>query len=433
MTPSSPLRIAPIFATPVAAALLVACGDSGTSSESAAVERDSIGDTLVVRTVSGSAWGGREGRLVPEVTIGVLDGPEEQIFGNLRSLAVAADGTIFAMDAQALAVRVFAADGSYVRTLGRDGGGPGEFGQPDGGMAMLSDGRLAVRDPGNARLQLFDAASGEPLETWPVIAGGFHTSNPMVRSAGDTLLTPVLMERDVDVRDWRMGLQRVAPDGSIVDTLALPDAGWDAPRIEARRETEDGTNVSRNGVPFAPDEETAYHPHGFFVHGISDRYAFTLLRPGDWLRIERGAEPARVMPGEKDQAEASATRNMRATDPNWRWNGPAIPDVKPYFEQILPAEDGRIWVVVALAGVEGDDPDYDPTDPDAIEMRWTAPNAFDVFEVDGTYVGRVPVPDEVRLYPTPVIRGDTLWAVTRDELDVQRIVRYRLEPPGPGS
>lgn len=427
------IRIAAALFIAAATATLAACGGSGTSSESAAVERDSIGDTLVVRTVSGSAWGGREGRLVPEVTIGVLDGPEEQIFGNLRSMAVGPDGRIFVMDGQALAVRVFAPDGSYVRTLGRDGGGPGEFGQPDGGMAMLSDGRLAVRDPGNARLQLFDAASGEPLETWPVIAGGFNTSNPMVRAAGDTLLTPVLMDRDVDVSEWRMGLQRVAPDGSIADTLEAPDAGWDAPRIEARMESEGGTSVSMNGVPFAPDEQVAYHPDGFFIHGISTRYAFTLLRPGNWLRIERASEPARVMPGEKDEAEASATRNMRFTDPNWRWNGPAIPDVKPYFEQILPAEDGRIWVVVELPGVEGDDPDYDPTDPDAVEQRWSAPNAFDIFEIDGTYVGRVPAPEEMRLYPRPVIRGDYVWAVTRDELDVQRIVRYRLEPPGPGA
>jgi hypothetical protein len=422
-------RLLLLLAGSLAATLMMsACGGSS-SGTSMNVVRDSIGDTLVVRTVSGSEWGGAEGQLVPEMSVGVLDGPVEQIFGSIRSLSVGADGTLYVMDGQVPAVRVFDADGSYRTTLGRSGGGPGEFGQPDGGMRMLSDGRLAVRDPGNARLQIFDA-NGEPAETWPVIAGGFHTSSPMGRTAGDTLWTPVLMDREVDVSEWRMGLQRIAPDGAIVDTVETPDAGYEAPRIEARVETEGGANVSMNGVPFAPDETSALHPDGWFIHGISDRYALTLLRPGGYLRIEREASAVPVGPGEKSEAERQATRNMRSTDPNWRWNGPPIPDSKPYFEEIYAAADGRIWVLVELEGVEQDDPDYDPTDPDSIEDRWRARYAFDLFETDGTYVGRVPMPDDMSRFPQPVIRGDQVWAVTRDELDVQRVVRYRLVPPG---
>jgi hypothetical protein len=57
---------------------------------------------------------------------------------------------------------------------------------------------------------------------------------------------------------------------------------------------------------------------------------------------------------------------------------------------------------------------------------------FDVFETDGTYVGRVPMPENMGRYPRPLIRGDQVWAVTRDEFDVQRVVRYRLVPPGVG-
>ena len=425
-------RLVPLAAGLTGGLLLAACGGTGDPAASATVVRDSVGDTLVVRTVAGSSWGGREGSLVPEVTIGVLDGPEELIFGSIRGLAVASDGTIYVMDAQVPAVRVFEADGTYRATLGRDGGGPGEFGRPDGGMAVLSDGRLAVRDPGNARLQIF-AADGTALDTWPVIAGGFSTSTRMARTLGDTLWTPVLMDRDVDVSEWRMGLQRMAPDGTIVDTVPTPDAGWETPRIEARVETEDGQSVSINGVPFAPDETSSLHPGGWFVHGISDRYAFTLLRPGAFLRIERETTPAAVNPGEKAEAEASATRNMRSTDPNWRWNGPPIPDRKPYFESIFSGEDGRLWVAVELEGVEGEDPDYDPTDPDAVENRWRSRHAFDLFETDGTYVGRVPAPEELSFYPTPVFRGDEVWAVTRDDLDVQRVVRYRLRPPPPAG
>ncbi|NNK61700.1 MAG: hypothetical protein HKO98_00695, partial [Gemmatimonadetes bacterium] len=342
-----------LLAGPFAATLLIgACGGSS-SGDSMSVVRDSIGDTLIVRTVSGSEWGGAEGQLVPEVSVGVLDGPVEQIFGSIRSLAVGANGTLYVMDGQVPAVRVFEADGAYRTTLGRSGGGPGEFGSPDGGMAILSDGRLAVRDPGNARLQIFDA-NGEASQTWPVVAGGFHTSSPMKRTAGDTLWTPVLMDREVDVSDWQMGLQRVAPDGAVTDTVAIPEAGYETPRIEARVETDGGANVSMNAVPFSPDEASTLHPDGWFIHGISDRYAFTLLRPGGYIRIERDATPTSVTAGEKAEAEAEATRNMRSTDPNWRWNGPGIPDVKPAYDEIYTAMDGRIWVLVELEAVEQD-------------------------------------------------------------------------------
>ena len=60
---------------------------------------DSTGDTVVVRTVAGSVWGDTA-RLVPEVSIGMLDGPEEYMLGSVVSLAMGGDGTIYAMDRQ---------------------------------------------------------------------------------------------------------------------------------------------------------------------------------------------------------------------------------------------------------------------------------------------------------------------------------------------
>lgn len=419
MLPRALVMFTPLLAT-------LACGADGGGAPALEVVRDTVGDTVVVRTVAGSVWG--EGAtLVPEVTIGVLDGDEVYMFGQLRSLAVGPDGTIFAMDGQIPAVRVYDADGTYRTTLGRDGGGPGEFGQPDGGMAVLSDGRLAVRDPGNGRLQLFGPDLA-PLATWPVIRGGFNTSTPLFVGPGDTLLTPVLMDAEAAIGDWRMGLQRVAPDGSIADTLPVPDSGYESPFLEARNETDGGMNISRNSVPFSPTESWAYHPDGYFLHGVSTAYRIHALRQNDMpLIVERVVEPVRVTAGEKAEVEAQTTRGMRGTDPNWRWDGPAIPDTKPPFGRIFGARDGRIWVQVPQPGIEGEDPDYDPTDPDAVPDRWSEPVAFDVFESDGTFLGRVVGPEGLGTYPTPVFDGDRVWAVTHDDLGVQRIVRFRVE------
>lgn len=147
------------------------------------------------------------------------------------------------------------------------------------------------------------------------------------------------------------------------------------------------------------------------------------------MRIERVYEPVPVAPGEKREAEARATRNMRRTQPNWRWNGPPIPDAKPPIEDVHVSRDGRIWVQLSQPGIQVDDPDYDPTDPESIENRWRAPIAFDVFEADGTYLGRVPTDMEFNMYPTPIFGAEYVWATTQDDFGVQRVVRYQIHVP----
>jgi hypothetical protein len=52
--------------------------------------------------------------------------------------------------------------------------------------------------------------------------------------------------------------------------------------------------------------------------------------------------------------------------------------------------------------------------------------AYDVFASDGTYLGHVITPAEFQDSPDPLARGDTVWAVVRDDLDVPSIVRFRM-------
>lgn len=413
--------------------VLAACGGdappaAGDTSGGPQVARTMDGDTAVVRTVSGSVWGDGA-RLVPEVEIGVLDGDPNYMFGSIRSLAVDAEGRIFVMDAQALEVRVFAPDGTWIANWGRDGEGPGEFAQPDGGMVVLSDGRLVVRDPGNARFQVY-SPEGQPAGQWSVIRGGFSTSTQFALH-GDTILTSQVLNLDdgVPVRDWRTGYVRVSPEGEILDSIPFPTADFQEAVIEASL---DG-NTSVNRVPWSAQEELAWHPDGYFVHGTSDAYSFTLLREGAPLRIERAYTPVRVGSGERAMQEALTTRNMRGTDPNWRWNGPAIPDVKPPFADLNVGRDGRIWVSRTGEAYEREDPNYDPSEPEAVERNWGEERMFDVFESDGTFLGTVAMPRDLSPYPQPLFDGDRVWATATDDLGVQRVVRYRIERGGGGD
>lgn len=116
------------------------------------VETETISDTTVVRTVSGSVWKGNA-TLVPEVAVGELDGPEEYLFGSVGAIAVDDDHNFYILDEQAYNVRVFDSAGTYVTTLGREGEGPGEFKVPVG--IAISDGRVLVRDPAAGQYDQF--------------------------------------------------------------------------------------------------------------------------------------------------------------------------------------------------------------------------------------------------------------------------------------
>ena len=65
-----------------------------------------------------------------------------------------------------------------------------------------------------------------------------------------------------------------------------------------------------------------------------------------------------------------------------------------------------------------------------IEVTWAQDYLWDVFEKDGTFLGSVEMPRDFSRYPSPVFDGDFVWAITRDDFDVQRIVRYRIELDG---
>jgi len=424
----NPVRKQSLF--PVLCSCLVAACSAGEKSDGSlawVAEHDTVGDTVIVRTVSGSIWGDTA-ELVPEVSIGMLDGPEEYMFGSIVSLAMGADGTIYAMDRQVPALRVYNADGTYRTTFGGPGDGPGEYERPDGGLNVLSDGRILLRDPANARIQVF-SPEGEALDEWR-IRGGFNTSNRMIVDTLDRAYTLILLDVEADVRDWKSGLVQILPDGTPGDTLEPPETGFEESRIEARFTDPDGGNsVTVSNVPFTPSEQTALSPHGYFIHGVSTDYSLTLLRPQGPLRIVKNYSPVRVTSGEKAEEEAFATRDMKQTDPGWRWDGDPIPDMKPPYTSIYAGEDGTVWVQVSQPGVKHEDPAYDPSEPDAIADEWSEPYLFDVFDEEGRYLGAVRAPDGFSVRPRPIFTRNWVLGSMRDAYDVESVVRFRVEVP----
>ena len=399
-------QLALLAATTVCA--LAACGtEPGPAAAGPDVVVETIGDTTVVRTLSGSVWEG-EATLVPEVSIGELDGPEEYLFGWIFSLAVDDDRNVYVFDYQAQHVGVFDAQGNHLETLGGRGEGPGEFKGAEA-IAMLPDGRLVVRNPGNQRVEVFGPEPGH-TEQWRYPAGGLTTFRQLYTDMhGRTLVRIVDRSRPSSSGGGLVTqLLVLGPDGTPVDTLAEP------------------SHPSPTEVrPFTPRFQWTFHPSGHFLTGMPSEYRIDLARDDGVLRIERAVDPVPVLDEERAYAREQMVRSRRARDPDWSWSGPPVPRQKPFFRSLRTGRDGRIWVRVAAEGYSVENEDHDPGDPSSMPVIWREPVRYDVFEPDGTYLGVVVPPDGTTL-SIAVFDGDHVWAVTEDELEVERVVRFRI-------
>ncbi|MFN8378765.1 MAG: TIGR03663 family protein [Anaerolineae bacterium] len=87
-------------------------------------------------------------------------------FWGPRDVAVDADGNVYVSDTGNKRVRVYDANGNYVRDIGSAGSELGQLDEP-AGLAISPDGRLFVADTWNRRVSVFDL-QGTPLYTFPV-------------------------------------------------------------------------------------------------------------------------------------------------------------------------------------------------------------------------------------------------------------------------
>jgi hypothetical protein len=383
---------------------------------------DTAGDTVTVRTVAGSIWEDTA-TLAPEVTIGKLEGEEEYLLGDPRSIAVDEAGLIYVLDVHVPVVRVYAQDGLHLRDLGRQGDGPGEYRSPDG-MAVLSDGRVLVRDPPNARITLFDSL-GTHLGEWP-LTGGFNTDDRYYVDHSDFSYATTILERGTDPWAWRFGVVRYSPQGDIVDTIPAPTWDFDRAQVTA---SGDGFRTVRT-VPFSPIIAWTFSPRGYMVGGVSTDYRIDSFLPtGAVHRFERAFAPVLVKGAEADERRESITNNLRRRAGLWTWNGPPIPDEKPPFTEIFASWEGNIWVCLSTEGTPRmtiEEAADEEVRTGRRPFRFQESVAFDVFSPLGRYLGHVSPPESFRIEPEPIVRGDHVWAVTRDALDVPRVVRFRI-------
>lgn len=400
-----------LVATILLSALLASCGGAAASSLARAVT-----DTLpggIPRVISGgpTAWPDSGGaQLIEEARFSGADGTASEL-GQPRSLAVDEQGRVYVVDAKPAAIKVFSPDGKLIRTIGRDGEGPGEFRV---GFIAVRGGHLVLQDPQLARTSVWDTA-GTFLRSW-------HSSCCYwsdIQIDGQNLIYVPSMSAPKEGAPRRgTPYVRWTLEGVAKDTVWVPrEAEEKVWTVSLKR---GGKNVSmmRTSIPFQPGLTHTLHPEGGLVYAWTGSYSIVRSATGnDSLRVfgrtwtpdpvtderRNGELESRIKSGSESWGEANLRAAFKLSD---------IPSTLPAFMNLRVDPAGRTWARR-----------YPVSD--------TTRTTFDVFDSTGAYLG--PITVGLKMWGMQAWTRDGLVTMIEDDEGRPTVVRLRLSTVKPAT
>lgn len=360
--------------------------------------------------------------LEEQLRIGAIDGPDA--LSRVGDIVPSVDGRlIFVAQPQEHGIRVLdARTGARVRTIGRQGGGPGEFSRV-GSLSIRGD-SLFAEDLFARRIVVL-SDEGEDLGTFKIFSDYFMETRarplfPAVTPSGGIWTTTAVSAAAVARgRVSERPLAIIARDGRLLHRVAsVPIEG-------------SGSVAELRGGLFLVFFQPLLHPDGLagvapdgsaaVVVGLAEERGagsrFTVTRidhTGDTIfsRTYR-FEPQPVTPAGRDSLlnhlsttmfKEAGARARSAAEQHIR-----IPEIQRPVTRVLVTVDGRTWLR------------REELRP---RSRWL------ILDAHGELDGLLETPHGLELRH---VAGDTVWGVVRDELDVPYVVRYRLRPRPAGS
>jgi len=178
---------------------------------------------------------------------------EGEVFGSINDLTVDVDGNVYILDGQAVEVRMFSHDGTYLRTFGHEGEGPGEFRHPMG-VVMLPDNRMAVCQSSPPRLVAFDR-DGKSSD----LSIDFDSNHPIQFLSNVQCAKDSIVMTGMDVRTSPQGQERISrvmrfnADGKFMCELAASTARLEFDKPVIRDERSPYVRCSNSGTAYIAD------------------------------------------------------------------------------------------------------------------------------------------------------------------------------------
>lgn len=311
---------------------------------------------------------------------------EEEFFGVISDILVDADHNMYILDMQLSEVRVFDEAGTYLRTLGREGEGPGEFRRPVS-MAFFPDGGLGVIQAWPSKMVRFDA-SGNPGADFAFKpeGAGFASLTDAAMSGKELALIYGLSEPQEGRFVSTAYLGRVGLDGKLSSVLTSAERSMDyANSLCIERDWNQFERcwaAGRDGRVYARRAFTEYAVDYWAAdgtHRVIHREAPALKRSSkdiEKIKSAWAAMIARWVPNPSFEIE-----------PNWN-----------PVESIVARADGSVWIRPARG---------------AHDLEPGVLTRFDVFDAQGRYLQELVMngsfdPDNDGLF----VEGAYLFVVT---------------------
>jgi hypothetical protein len=385
-----------------------ACGDA--SARSNTIVADSAGVQIV--TSMGPSWDEGERWIVDSEPLLDIGGNESDPHYDLFRVARAprlSDGRVAVLNGGTSEVRYYDSTGTWLRSVGREGQGPGEF-ESTSGLYRLPGDTLLVYDINLRRMSRL-APDGSFLPSISMAeAGGGMPIRPIGQLAdGSWAATGVnffTMETQSGVTRPPLQLLHVASDlNQVTDTIAvLPGSqGW----------VETGTDESRRfmsvrSLPFGLSSPYAAGDSLIYA-GDAAQFVIGVYRPdGTLVRSIRYQVPRTPVTAEVIERlkadELSRIPESNRADHKAQWERMPMAELLPAFSAFTVDAGGNLWVI---------GPRVLPSDP----------ASADVFSPDGKLLGQVDLPAGVSPYE---IGRDYLLGVWKDEMELEHVRMYRI-------
>ena len=361
---------------------------------------------VVVENTLASAW-----TTTPEWTLEEdlrIWGPPDGYLGDVIAVAADSRDNIYILDGTTQEIQVFDAEGGFLRTLGGQGQGPGEF-RESLGPAIAPGDTLWVADGRVPRYSIFGPdgtliGTRVRRATW-----GLITERCTIAPDGSYMEWGVRYpnrERSDDPSDVDLVHYypvRVSPDAEKLDTL---------PYLEFALQLADLPSVGlRRPVWFGPRLKKALGCRDDVWFASSGEYrVYRRSLAGDTtvvLTLEE-VRPAAVDEADRDEVRATFERYPELGAALMADHLRALPENKPVIAGLFVDGAGYVFVVPETS-------------------RVNAGRAVDVFREDGVFLGRVAVPEAVRIDPgTAYATGDYLLFAGEDEAGTPYVTRLRI-------
>jgi hypothetical protein len=322
--------------------------------------------------------------LAEELTIGLSENLDEAFSGEIV-FVVGPDGSIFALDSKDQKVKVFDKNGKFLRLIGKQGQGPGEFGMASG-VQLTGDQLLLVEDVIGRKLALFKP-SGEFVKNISM-TGALGMVNMMLDGRGNYLgremgLTEGNAKMFFEIKKYDQNLKPLFTLDKIEFPLPIPGSKTKMNILEMMSlyQLDSAGNIfyGRN----ASYEIKVYSPEGKHIRTIEKEFDRTKVTQQDI--DEMLARMPNVTPG----------MNVKEMV--------AFPEYFPPYQSFVLDDQGRLFVRTFTKGKVKDE--YE----------------IDVFDAEGRFIAQFITKSDLRLF-----QKDKAYGVEETAEGFRVIKRYAV-------